>query len=196
MDLYDNRQKQETKAMNSNTISPQTIETLDALVTALTEGERTTFQKIIHSANMPISDFDTMCSWSEDTYTRNCIACSDQFELILLCWDKGQMTPIHDHGGEECWVRIIDGKFKETIYQETDSGDPELERSILTETGDVTYMIDFMGCHRIENVSGRRGMSLHLYAKPIATCNIYDEEKASFILKKMSYDTVAENAHS
>ena len=63
------------------------------------------------------SAFEIFCSWSESTYTRNCIFENERFELILICWQSSQKTPIHDHGGEECWVKFIDGEFKETIYK-------------------------------------------------------------------------------
>jgi cysteine dioxygenase len=53
-------------------------------------------------------------------------------------------------------------------------------------------MIDFMGFHRLENASSQRSMSLHLYAKPIRDCQIFDEDSKKFAPKKMVYDTVSE----
>jgi cysteine dioxygenase len=53
-------------------------------------------------------------------------------------------------------------------------------------------MKDFMGFHRLENLSKERSMSLHLYAKPIRDCNIFDEDSMKFVHKKMTYNTVSE----
>ena len=99
------------------------------------------------------------------------------------------MTPIHDHGGEECWVKIIHGEFKETIYKLDEAGELKTVKSVTAKTGDITYMIDFMGCHRLENIHSERSLSLHLYAKPIRNCQLFDENSKTFVSKNMSYDT-------
>ena len=53
-------------------------------------------------------------------------------------------------------------------------------------------MVDFMGCHSLENLSTGRSLSLHLYAKPIKTCKAYDEELGSFVSKKLVYNTISD----
>lgn len=176
--------------MNFNQQNPETLQTLDDLVSTLSEGERTTFNEIIRTVNLPNHVFKNHCSWSDKSYTRNCLFDNEKFELILLCWEQGQATPIHDHDGEECWVRIIEGEFRETIYKEDKSGKLNVIKSNIATTGDITYMIDFMGFHCLKNLSNKRSMSLHLYAKPIRNCNIFDENSGEFVNKKMSYNTV------
>lgn len=178
--------------MSFNEEKSTTLETLNDLSKALSEGERTTYDHIIRTMELPKSVFEGFCSWSEDSYTRNCIVDTEAFELILLCWGPGQRTPIHDHGGEECWVRIVDGEFRETIYQENESGELNMVKSAISKSNDITYMIDFMGFHRLENLSNKRSMSLHLYAKPIRNCKILDENTKEFVSKDMTYDTVSE----
>ena len=81
--------------------------TINELITSLIEEERTEYDEIIRSIKIPSNSFNDFCSWSSETYTRNCIVQNEKFELILLCWEQGQSTPIHDHGGEECWVKVI-----------------------------------------------------------------------------------------
>jgi cysteine dioxygenase len=178
-----------------NTITKQTHktpQTLDELVTALCEEERTKFDDIIRSMKLPTSINESLCSWCDDTYTRNCIFENEKFELILICWEAGQFTPIHDHGGEECWVKVLEGEFKESIYKLEPNGKLVNVKSVISKKGDITYMIDFMGFHRLENLSNKRSISLHLYAKPIHDCQIFDEDSKKFVSKKMVYDTVSE----
>lgn len=182
--------------MITTNCNPETINTINELVTSLTEGERTTFDQIIRSVRLTRNDFEDFSSWSDDSYTRNCIAETEKFEMILICWEKGQITPIHDHGGEECWVNIIDGEFEEVIYQEDESGELKTVKTGNAKTGDFTYMIDFMGFHSLQNVSNSRGMSLHIYAKPIKNCNVYDENLSSFVNRELAYDTVAEQVEN
>ncbi|MCL4148870.1 UNVERIFIED_CONTAM: hypothetical protein GTU68_020361 [Idotea baltica] len=140
---------------------------------------------------LPSSVFENYSSWCDESYTRNCIVENEKFELILLCWKAGQITPIHDHGGEECWVKIIEGEFRETIYTADKSGELKVVKSMISKSNDVTYMIDFMGFHSIENLSSKKSMSLHLYAKPIRSCNIFDENSRKFVNKDLTYDTAS-----
>ena len=53
---------------------------------------------------------------SDRAYQRVCVAHDDNAELILLCWDKGQGTPIHNHGRQECWVHIVEGEMTEKSH--------------------------------------------------------------------------------
>ncbi len=177
--------------MNFNEHPPILSQSLNDLATALSEGERTTYNNIIRSINLPSTAFESYCSWSDESYTRNCIIDTKEFELILLCWEKGQMTPIHDHGGEECWVKIIEGEFRETIYKEDETGELNIVKSAISKSNDISYMIDFMGFHRLENLSNKRSMSLHLYAKPIRNCRLFDENSRTFVSKNLAYDTVS-----
>jgi cysteine dioxygenase len=169
--------------------NPETIQTINELVTALSEGERTTFCEILRSAKIPISDFEDHQMWSKECYTRNCLADTPQFELILLCWEPQQFSPIHDHGGEECWVKIIDGDFKETIYNKNNKGNLTRIRTNFAKPNDITYMTDSMGFHRLKNESNKRGLSLHLYAKPIRNCQVFDENSDALVNKELSYDS-------
>ena len=160
------------------------------LTAALCEHRQTAYNKIIRSVSIPQEAFEDFCSWSEERYTRNCIFENEKFELILICWEKDQKTPIHDHDGEECWVKVIDGTLKETLYKDTPSGPAQFKSSISVKWT-ISYMIDFMGYHKLENISDRRAMSLHLYAKPIKKCNVFDDQKQVFSTKTLSFNTVS-----
>lgn len=165
------------------------LQPIDDLVTSLSEEERTTFGKIIRNSQIKPEDLDKYTSWSEDCYTRNCIANNEKYELILICWCKGHQTPIHDHGGEECWVKVISGEFEEDIYKQDADKRLMKVKSSISKRGEVTYMKDFMGFHRLKNMANEKSMTLHLYAKPIRKCNIFDEELNTFVPKEMSYHT-------
>lgn len=174
--------------LSSEQTAVTAIETIEEFVESLKEGERTTFGALLKAANLRPQQFTKYAIFSNDCYTRNCIAHNDEFELMLLCWQPHQETPIHDHGGEECWVKIIDGEFSETIYKETAENSLKAVRTNSASVGDITYMIDFMGYHSLKNESNKQSMSLHLYAKPIGSCNVFDEEKQGFYAKELAYD--------
>ena len=177
--------------MESKEKNTTILQSLNDLISALSDGERTTYNHIIHSLQLEPNAFEKYANWSKDCYTRNCIADTEKFELILICWCAGHQTSIHDHGGEECWVKVIEGEFKETLYKQDEMGILKLTKTKFSKKNDITYMKDFMGFHRLENSANKRSMSLHLYAKPIRSCNVFNEVSKTFVHKELDYDTTA-----
>ena len=175
--------------MESKEKNTTILQSLNDLISALSDGERTTYNHIIHSLQLEPNAFEKYANWSKDCYTRNCIADTEKFELILICWCAGHQTSIHDHGGEECWVKVIEGEFKETVYKQDKMGALKLTKTKFSKKNDITYMKDFMGFHRLENSANKRSMSLHLYAKPIRSCNVFNEVSKTFVHKELDYDT-------
>ena len=52
-------------------------------------------------------------------YTRNLIATDDEnFTLLLLCWNRNrnQRSPIHNHPGDGCYMRVLSGSIMEHLY--------------------------------------------------------------------------------
>ena len=177
--------------MNSTKENPAIPQNLNELISALSEEERTTYNHIIRSIKLKATAFEKYASWSKECYTRNCIVDQEKFELILICWCEGHSTPIHDHDGEECWVKVIEGEFKETIYKQNEAGELNPVKTAISKPNEVSYMNNFMGFHALENLSNKRSMSLHLYAKPIRKCRVFDEESKTFEYKELDYDTIA-----
>lgn len=190
-DSHRNRKGQQYILDSKTRIPATTSRTLTDLASGLYKDDPSEYNEILRKVELGPNDFDIYCSWSDESYTRNCIVDNEKFELILLCWEKGQKTPIHDHGGEECWVKVIEGEFRETIYTKNSEGVLSEVKSAISKSNDITYMVDFMGFHSLENVSDKRSLSLHLYAKPIRSCNIYIEDSKEFVKKDLIYDTLS-----
>jgi len=181
-----------TSSTNSTQILTENINSVQDLLSCMASLNKSQFNACINAVDLSGCDFEPYGSWSDVHYTRNCLYCDEQYEVILLCWEKGQFTPIHDHGGEECWVKIISGSLEETIYKPNDLGEPTLIKNSVAHAGHTTYMIDFMGCHRLKNVGNERAMALHIYAKPISRCNIYDESELRYVPKDLVYHSIVE----
>jgi hypothetical protein len=86
-------------------------------------------------------------------------------------------------------VYQVDGEVRERRYRNSSSGFEMTNEAILSE-GNITYMHDRMGYHTIENVFSERAMTLHVYANPIDTCEVYNLETSSFERKEMKYDSM------
>ena len=141
--------------------------------------------KYIHISQKDVLPYAT---WSKTHHTRNCIALNDRFELILICWGPGQCTDVHDHGGEECWMYFVEGQFEEVVYG-IEKSKLAVKKRKAASNGTLTYMADFMGVHSLQNIGDQRAFSLHLYAKPITSCHIFDPHSEQFTTKNLMYDT-------
>lgn len=50
-------------------------------------------------------------------YTRNLIDTGNgKFNLMALCWGERHGSSIHDHSDSHCFVKILNGNLKETMY--------------------------------------------------------------------------------
>ena len=49
--------------------------------------------------------------WSPKFYTRNLVYKDDRFEMMAICWDKGQVSRVHNHWDQRCWMMVPVGKL-------------------------------------------------------------------------------------
>lgn len=166
--------------------SPENIE---ELIRLLSESSKTHYNALLDNFNFDTIDFKGYESWSSEKYTRNCIYKDHQFELILLCWNLGQETSIHNHDGEDCWVYLLEGELEEVFYSLDVSNNLNEEGSQSIAPHELSFMNDKIGLHKLRNGFQGKSVSLHLYAKPIEQCHFYCENSEQFIERKLNYDT-------
>jgi cysteine dioxygenase len=164
------------------------ITSLKQLVAVLKNTETADFLSVAQHIIIDPSNITPYSLWSEKHHTRVCIEYNERFELILICWQPGQKTAIHDHNSEECWMYFVQGEFEEVIYNQENNQLIHQETKYASAKT-VTYMTDFIGVHSLHNVGVERGLSLHLYAKPITSCNIFKPSTGTFLKKEMHYDS-------
>ncbi|MFT5648489.1 MAG: cysteine dioxygenase [Aureispira sp.] len=174
----------------TKSINMDSVESLEDLIECLNHSEPSNQGKILKQMNIPISDFEAYASWAKKGYTRNCINRTKEYELILLCWKKGDITPIHGHDGQKCWVYQIEGDITEIRYKKNEADDLIETNKQQLSPGGLTFMNEAMGYHRLINNTDGRAMTLHVYVSPITSCEIFNDEKNDFILKDLQYDTV------
>ena len=102
-----------------------------------------TLQYITHSRlELRREEWEPYAFWDSDKlYTRNLVATDNKtFTLLLLCWNPGKESPIHDHPCEGCWVKSIQGTVKETIYQMDDVQGLVPEKENFFHPGELSYI--------------------------------------------------------
>eukprot|EP01084_Bolivina_argentea_P278474 475751_1 len=123
----------------------------------------------------------------ENQYTRNLIKKSDYFTLMLLVWPPSIASPIHDHGGSECWLRVIKGELEERFYEkpEKQKSEIKLRFSKVHKAKAVCFIDDNQGLHAISNpLEDTWCMSLHCYVPGYEECHAFFDQKNSGNKKK------------
>ncbi|MEE9439834.1 MAG: cysteine dioxygenase family protein [Saprospiraceae bacterium] len=159
------------------------IKTLATLIDLLDSSTNQQYKNLDTKIEIPIDQFSSIINFSKDHYTRHCIKRTENYELLLLCWDTDQGTPIHYHGGEDCWLYVLDGSIEEGRYKE-ENGIPQQVSIAKYYAGDDAYINDEIGFHHIANTGGQKSITLHIYMNPIKSCNVYDEDKKVFYIKE------------
>jgi len=125
------------------------------------------------------ADWAKFSKWDPHKYTRNLVdEGNGKYNLMILCWGESMGSSIHDHANSHCFVKILDGKLKETLYEwPKEEGDHMVVKNVTTyEKDGVSYMSDALGLHRMENPSHTDGtVTLHLYIPAFDCCHIFDE---------------------
>lgn len=168
------------------------IKSIETLAKELDGAPKSEQSKIVKRLDLSKDEIAKHATWCDTDYTRNCLARTEDYELILLCWDAAAQTPIHGHGGQDCWVYQVDGTVEEIRFQEDEEGNLYETHQMELNPGGLSYMHDRMGYHMIKNPLKQRAMTLHIYAKPIDACKVFDPKNDKFKVAEMEYDTVVD----
>ncbi len=160
------------------------INSLDSLLAFLPICDSEHLVQLPRKLDLNVDEFASFQHWSDEKYTRNCIARTDHYEALLLCWEPGQYTPVHSHGGKNCLVHMLSGNLVEKRYQQEDDLVETSKQAMVS--GDSAYMHDSMGYHTLTNLSGERAMTLHIYMNPIYQCEVYNPTLKEFDVRQLS----------
>jgi len=135
-------------------------------------------------------DWRNFAHFADGRYTRNLVGRTETYELLVLCWDAGVASPIHDHAGQKCWMAVLEGRIEELQYEwpgARATGPLRATGARGYEAGKVAYIDDDIALHLVRPADGRAGISLHLYSRPIETCLAYDESTGSVLPRQLTY---------
>jgi len=152
------------------------ITTVPELVEALYSNKSSfCFLDIMKRVDISKPAYERYYTWSDDHYTRNCIAKSKEFELLLVCWEKGQFSPIHDFDSHAAWIHTIHGKLREERYRiRPDRKGVEKMSSVSLDELDFSYIGGKVGIHSYKNIYESRSISLILYVGPLEKWKEYE----------------------
>src|SRR5579862_4607181 len=72
-------------------------------------------------------------TWDRQHYTRNLIDKTPFYELIAICWEVGQVSSVHNHRDQNCWMAVPVGRLLvenfHLVSQDVDAGICDLQPS-------------------------------------------------------------------
>jgi cysteine dioxygenase len=126
--------------------------------------------------------------YAKSHYTRNLIYKCDVFEVIAICWESGQVSRIHNHRDQNCWMTVPIGRLRVQNFrvenQDRGSGTCKIVPS-------VAYDMDARHpgvvrpeepVHQVLNLPefGARATTLHIYSRPYASCEVYSADRGVY----------------
>ena len=140
-----------------------------------------------HQGPIPLADLESWMSgctlrsssirsftrFSDERYVRNLMWQSPHYQALVLCWRSGQRSPIHDHVGSACVVRVFEGIAMETVFQRAANGMIYATASRELLPGQVTASED-SDIHQMSNLQAYDDLvTLHVYSPPLLYMNTY-----------------------
>lgn len=146
---------------------------LNELVAGLTE------------SNLILDDVQEFVCFSDESYQRNLMHVGPGYQALILCWHSGQRSPIHDHRGSACGVRVLQGVVSETIFERNGAGLIFPTRTAELGEGGVCGSFD-SDIHQVSNLqsAGQDLVTLHIYSPPLLVMGTYsltDDRVGEFV---------------
>src|ERR1044071_6957252 len=60
--------------------------------------------------------------FSDKRYARNLVYKDRQFEIMVMCWNAGQRSSIHDHAGSLGGIKILQCELTECLFERAANG--------------------------------------------------------------------------
>ena len=133
------------------------------------------YAAILERYTVPTHDLEPYFRWNSRHYTRTCIHRNDEFELLLICYEPGQLTSVHDYDRQTAWIHPVTGEVvAERFVLEPGKGLKRVAELHL-HPGQVDRIANGTAIHRFTNYGPVRAATLNLYAKPMSKWRVFDE---------------------
>jgi cysteine dioxygenase len=121
-----------------------------------------------------LDDLSGHMHFGESSYRRNLVRAAPNYHAWLLCWKNGQRSPIHDHRGSACVVRVLRGTLTETLFEVAPNGQIKATFSRDFAQGSLMGSED-TDIHQVSNLQADDAdlVTLHVYTPPLNRMNTF-----------------------
>ncbi|XP_062310334.1 cysteine dioxygenase type 1 [Osmerus eperlanus] len=180
---------------HTEVMKPETLDDLIKVLHQIFESDNVNVeevQNIMEAYDSNPQDWMKFAKSDQFRYTRNLVdEGNSKFNLMILCWGEGHGSSIHDHTDSHCFMKILQGQLKETLFEwpeDKSNGDMVQKSQRVLQENQCAYINDSMGLHRVENSSHTDcAASLHLYSPPFQHCQTFDQRTGHKNVVKMTF---------
>jgi cysteine dioxygenase len=128
----------------------------------------------VRQASITFEDVADCARFSMRGYARNLMHAGEWYHALVLCWLNGQRSPIHDHRGSSCAVRVLKGVMTETRFHFAPNGQVCAQGSRDYPVGSVIASRD-ADMHQVSNLQAGNAelVTLHVYSPPLLNMGTY-----------------------
>jgi cysteine dioxygenase len=144
-------------------------------------------------ATLQLSDdfFDRHLRFGDRTYTRTLVCRTPRFDLLILCWRPGQSSTIHDHADSLNATRVHRGCLTSREFAlDSPASHLTLQRETCHERGELVT-VERHAIHQLANTSNENLVTLHVYARPLRTIQVYCPDSGRCVPLDVQYDNAA-----
>jgi cysteine dioxygenase len=136
--------------------------------------------------------------WDPSFYTRNLIYKDARFELMAICWERGQVSRVHDHSDQKCWMTVPIGKLRGRNFAVSEIDESrnyckliETETFELSDCRAAKVELE-QPIHEVQNLAecDARAVSIHIYSKPFDRCLSYCRETHTYKEVPLFYTSI------
>ncbi|XP_006626919.1 cysteine dioxygenase type 1 [Lepisosteus oculatus] len=176
-------------------MKPETLDDLIKILHEIFSGNNINIeevQSIMESYESKPQEWKKYAKFDQFRYTRNLVdEGNGKFNLMILCWGEGHGSSIHDHTDSHCFMKLLQGQLKETLFdwpEKKAHGAMKKKSERVLPENQCAYINDSIGLHRVENVSHTEcAVSLHLYSPPFDYCQTFDQRTGHKNPVKMTF---------
>jgi cysteine dioxygenase len=138
---------------------------------------------LLENAHLSEDELRSYIGFKVGNYARHRVFRNQWVEMLVLCWQPGHRTPIHDHNGSHGAVLVQQGVLWETTF--TFDEEKGLRYNSVSEyqPGAVTGA-EVPDIHQLGNpdVSEQNLITIHIYAPPLGVLHTYKPGSAKIDL--------------
>jgi cysteine dioxygenase len=131
-------------------------------------------KRVLAELSITLDDVRPSVKFDGEGYRRNLMHAGPSYQALVLCWRNGQRSPIHDHRGSSCGVRVLHGTALETVFERAKNRMIYAVRSREMKPGSVCATQDD-DIHQVSNLAADGGdlVTLHVYSPPLLSMGTY-----------------------
>ncbi len=130
--------------------------------------------------DLTADDLEKYLVFRPERYVRNLLHTGPAYQALVLCWRSGHRSPIHNHRGSNCGVRVLRGVATETTFARAPNGliYPVASRDLTA--GHICASADD-DIHQVSNLQGGGAdlITLHIYSPPLLRMEMFSLDNPS-----------------